>query len=126
MYQAIVFLPLIGFLIAGLFGSSIGAKASEYITSGLLVICAVLSWIAFFTVGFGDGDVFTIPVMRCIDVGSLQADWALQDRHADRGHAGGRHHRVVAGPHLLDRLHARTTRTGRASSPICRCSPSPC
>jgi hypothetical protein len=27
MYQAIVFLPLIGFLIAGLFGRAIGAKA---------------------------------------------------------------------------------------------------
>ena len=51
MYQAIVFLPLIGFLIAGLFGSSIGAKASEYITTGLLIVCAVLSWIVFFTVG---------------------------------------------------------------------------
>ena len=40
MYQAIVFLPLIGFLIVGLFGSSLGAKASEYITSGLMVIAA--------------------------------------------------------------------------------------
>ena len=29
MYQAIVFLPLLGFLIAGLFGASIGAKASR-------------------------------------------------------------------------------------------------
>ncbi len=26
MYQAIVFLPLIGFLIVGLFGNSLGAK----------------------------------------------------------------------------------------------------
>jgi NADH-quinone oxidoreductase subunit L len=34
MYQAIVFLPLLGFLIAGLFGTSIGAKASEYVTTG--------------------------------------------------------------------------------------------
>ena len=47
MYQAIVFLPLLGFLIAGLFGGSIGAKACEYITSGFLVVSAVLSWIAF-------------------------------------------------------------------------------
>ena len=38
MYQAIVFLPLLGFLIAGFGGGSIGAKASEYITSGFLVI----------------------------------------------------------------------------------------
>jgi NADH-quinone oxidoreductase subunit L len=47
MYATILFLPLIGFLIAGLFGRSIGAKASEYITSGLLILAALLSWIAF-------------------------------------------------------------------------------
>ena len=41
MYQAIVFLPLLGFLIVGLFGGSLGAKASEYITCGFMVIAAV-------------------------------------------------------------------------------------
>ncbi|EHK56614.1 NADH-quinone oxidoreductase subunit L [Allomesorhizobium alhagi] len=78
MYQAIVFLPLLGFLIVGLFGTSLGAKASEYITSGFLVISAVLSWVAFFAVGFGDTEVFTVPVLRFIESGSLQADWALR------------------------------------------------
>ncbi|RUU79283.1 NADH-quinone oxidoreductase subunit L [Mesorhizobium sp. M7A.F.Ca.MR.362.00.0.0] len=78
MYQAIVFLPLLGFLIVGLFGTSLGAKASEYITSGFLVIAAVLSWVAFFTVGFGHGEVFTVPVMRWIQSGGLEAAWALR------------------------------------------------
>ncbi|TWI29814.1 NADH-quinone oxidoreductase subunit L [Mesorhizobium tianshanense] len=78
MYQAIVFLPLLGFLIVGLFGTSLGAKASEYITSGLLVISAVLSWVAFFAVGFGEGEVFTVPVMRWIQSGGLEAAWALR------------------------------------------------
>ena len=78
MYQAIVFLPLLGFLIAGLFGRSIGAKASEYITSGLLVVSAVLSWVAFFSVALGDTEAFTVPLLRFIDSGSLQADWALR------------------------------------------------
>ena len=78
MYQAIVFLPLLGFLIAGLFGRSIGAKASEYITSGFLVVSAVLSWVAFITVGLGDVEPFTVPVLRFLDVGALQADWALR------------------------------------------------
>jgi NADH-quinone oxidoreductase subunit L len=78
MYQAIVFLPLLGFLIAGLFGRSIGAKASEYITSGFLVISAVLSWVAFFSVAFGETEAFTVPLLRFIESGSLQADWALR------------------------------------------------
>jgi NADH-quinone oxidoreductase subunit L len=78
MYQAIVFLPLLGFLIVGLFGTSLGAKASEYITSGFLVVSAVLSWIAFFSVGFGEGEVFTVPVLRWIQSGGLDASWALR------------------------------------------------
>lgn len=78
MYQAIVFLPLLGFLIVGLFGTSLGAKASEYITSGFLVISAVLSWVAFFSVGFGHGEVFTVPVLRWIQSGRLDASWALR------------------------------------------------
>ena len=79
MYHAIVFLPLIGFLIAGLFGNQIGAKASEYITSGLLIVAAVLSWIAFFSVGFGHGvEAFRVPVMTFIESGNLSVDWALR------------------------------------------------
>ena len=78
MYQAIVFLPLIGFLVVGLFGNSLGAKASEYITSGLLVIAAVLSWIAFFTVAFCDGEVFTVPLLRWIQSGGVDTAWSLR------------------------------------------------
>jgi len=78
MYHAIVFLPLLGFLIAGLGGRQIGAKASEYVTSGLLVIAAALSWVAFVTVAFGSGEAFTVPVLRWLDVGGLQADWSLR------------------------------------------------
>ncbi|OBQ74819.1 NADH-quinone oxidoreductase subunit L [Mesorhizobium erdmanii] len=78
MYQAIVFLPLLGFLIVGLFGTSLGAKASEYITSGFLVISAVLSWVAFFSVGFGRGEVFTVPVLHWIQSGGLDVSWALR------------------------------------------------
>ncbi|MDQ3557885.1 MAG: NADH-quinone oxidoreductase subunit L, partial [Pseudomonadota bacterium] len=36
------------------------------------------SWVAFFAVAFGDGEVFTVPVMRWIEAGGLQADWALR------------------------------------------------
>ena len=78
IYQVIVFLPLLGVLIAGLFGASIGAKASEYITTGFMVVAAVLSWVAFFSVALGDSEVFTVPVLRWIEVGGLQADWALR------------------------------------------------
>ena len=52
MYHAIVFLPLVGFLIAGLFGRVLGARPSEIVTTALLFVAAVLSWVAFIQVGF--------------------------------------------------------------------------
>ena len=39
MYQAIVFFPLLGALIAGLFGRVIGDRQSEIITTG--IACSV-------------------------------------------------------------------------------------
>ena len=78
MYHAIVFLPLIGFLVAGLFGRAIGARAAEYVTSGLLIVAAVLSWIAFVSVGFGDAPVRSVEVLRWMDVGDLTANWAFR------------------------------------------------
>ncbi len=47
MYTAIVFLPLLGFLIAGLFGRLLGPRPSELITTSFLFIAMVLAWIVF-------------------------------------------------------------------------------
>ncbi|TDH39101.1 NADH-quinone oxidoreductase subunit L [Pseudohoeflea suaedae] len=78
MYHAIVFLPLLGALVAGLFGRSIGAKASEYVTSLFLVVAAVLSWVAFFTVALGDSETLRIPVLEWVKSGSLDVQWAFR------------------------------------------------
>ncbi|MBW3098876.1 NADH-quinone oxidoreductase subunit L [Pseudohoeflea coraliihabitans] len=78
MYHLIVFLPLIGAIIAGLFGRSIGAKASEYVTSLFLVVAAVLSWVAFFTVALGEGETVRVPVLQWVQSGNLDVDWALR------------------------------------------------
>lgn len=77
MYHAIVFLPLIGFLIAGLFGRLIGARGSEIVTTSLLVVSAILSWIAFFNVGFGSGTT-RVQVATWMSSGGLQVDWAFR------------------------------------------------
>ncbi|MFG1192279.1 NADH-quinone oxidoreductase subunit L [Xanthobacter flavus] len=77
MYQAIVFLPLLGFLIAGLFGKKIGDRASEVVTTSFLFVACLLSWIAFFSVGFGDHDT-RVEVMKWIYVGDLKVDWAFR------------------------------------------------
>jgi NADH-quinone oxidoreductase subunit L len=78
IYEAIVFLPLAGALIAGLFGRSIGATACEYITTGFLMIGAVLSWIVFVRVGFGGETVEPVRVLKWIASGDLDAAWVLR------------------------------------------------
>jgi NADH-quinone oxidoreductase subunit L len=55
-----------------------GSRAAELVTSGLLVVSAILSWVAFFQVGFGEGELFTVPVLTWVQSGSLEADWSLR------------------------------------------------
>ncbi|MEO8668947.1 MAG: NADH-quinone oxidoreductase subunit L [Bauldia sp.] len=127
MYQAIVFLPLLGAIIAGLIavvGSSRqhpgaepgaddhaahpvthesahaddtgavihhpdheehehgagapGSRPAEIITSGFLVISALLSWVAFFSVGFGEGETTRVQVLNWFSSGTMVVDWALR------------------------------------------------
>ncbi|TWD57465.1 NADH dehydrogenase subunit L [Agrobacterium vitis] len=79
LYKAIVFLPLLGAIIAGLFGRQIGAKASEFITSGFMILAAVLSWYVFINVGFGEhSELIKVPVLRWVQVGGIDVDWALR------------------------------------------------
>jgi NADH-quinone oxidoreductase subunit L len=78
IYTAIVFLPLLGALIAGLFGRVIGARASEIITTTLLMVAAVLSWIVFSNVAMGGEAPGTVRLLRWINSGELDASWALK------------------------------------------------
>ena len=78
MYTVIVFLPLIGFLAAGLWGRTLGAKGSEYVTSGFLIISAVLSWIAFFLFAFSESPPETVQVLRWVESGALSVNWAFR------------------------------------------------
>ena len=77
MYSAIVFLPLIGAIVAGLFGRAIGARASEVIASTLVLVSAFLSWVAFFQVGVG-GAEGRIEVLPWISSGDLATSWAFR------------------------------------------------
>ncbi len=78
MIQAIVFLPLLGFLIAGAFGRWIGARASEIVTTSLLLICAVLSWMVFLDVAIGHNEGHVTVLANWMNAGNLSVDWALR------------------------------------------------
>ena len=77
MHTAIVFLPLIGAFVAGLFGRVIGARASEVITTGLLFVSAALSIMTFWDVAINH-NALTIPLFAWFDSGLFKAPWALR------------------------------------------------
>jgi len=77
MYHLIVFLPLLGAIIAGGFGRLMSPRASEVITSSFLVVSALLSCVAFYNVGIGGQDQ-VIHVLSWMDSGSMAIDWALR------------------------------------------------
>ena len=114
MYQLIVFLPLIGALIAGLLGTQafrmMGTTVDShgdahaghdhahddhghghddhahhayptpwaaYLTCGLLVISAILSWVAFWQY-MHEGEPMKVEVLRWVNSGALNANWAFR------------------------------------------------
>ncbi len=77
IYTAIVLLPFLGAAIAGLLGRVIGARASELVTTALLMVSAVLSWIVFVRVGFG-GETDHAALVRWITSGELDTAWGFK------------------------------------------------
>ncbi|MEM7397780.1 MAG: NADH-quinone oxidoreductase subunit L, partial [Pseudomonadota bacterium] len=75
MYHAILFLPLIGALFAGLFGRLVGYRACEIVTISLMVAAALLSWIAFSQVAIEGNDV-RIARIGYMKSGTFETDWA--------------------------------------------------
>ncbi len=77
MHASIVFLPLAGAIIAGFFGRALGPRPSEIITTALVMVAAVLSWIVFWQVGFGH-QTLRVPIAHWITSGEFEVSWALR------------------------------------------------
>ena len=75
MATIILFAPLIGALIAGFGWRIIGEAAAMWVTTGLLFLSALLSWIVFLTF---DGVTQQIELLRWVESGSLSIDWAIR------------------------------------------------
>ena len=75
---AIVFLPLLASIIAGLGNRALGNTVAKSITTGALFISCALSWPIF--VGFLSGDLTAtvVPVLKWVQSGTLTFDWALR------------------------------------------------
>lgn len=76
-YAAPIFLPLFGAVLAGLFGRTIGARASQIATCGAMGAAAVLSVVVFNEVVL-QGEVATVTLFDWFSSGDLDADWLLR------------------------------------------------
>ena len=75
MATIILLAPLVGALICGFGWRIIGEYAAQWTATGILFLCAVLSWIIFLG---HDGEMERIQILRWIESGSLSTDWAIR------------------------------------------------
>ncbi|MCW1932933.1 NADH-quinone oxidoreductase subunit L [Pararhodobacter zhoushanensis] len=75
MATTLLFAPLVGAIICGLFWRMIGEKTGMVIATALLFLSALLSWILFLSF---DGHDTSIQVLRFIDSGSLVGGWGIR------------------------------------------------
>jgi NADH-quinone oxidoreductase subunit L len=74
----ILFAPIIGSAIAGLFGRRIGDTASMAVTTGLLFLACALSWVVFSQWTWGGLEPFTVTYAPFIQVGTFVSNWSFR------------------------------------------------
>ncbi|WP_370230369.1 NADH-quinone oxidoreductase subunit L [Cognatishimia sp.] len=75
IFKVILFAPLIGALIAGFGWRYIGETAAQYVTTGLLFLAALLSWVVFLQ----GADLDTaVHILNFIQSGSLDTTWSIR------------------------------------------------
>jgi NADH-quinone oxidoreductase subunit L len=72
----IVFFPLIGAMIAGLFGRFIGDRPAQLVTCGGMVLSAACAWIVLFSVVGTEG--YKVDVLTWIQSGTFETDWTIR------------------------------------------------
>lgn len=75
MVSIILFAPLIGALIAGFGWRIISIQGAQWVTTGLLFLACLLSWITFLTHG---PETQHIEIFRWIESGSLSTSWGIR------------------------------------------------
>jgi len=76
MIEAIVFLPLVGFLVAGIGNRAIGNTAARTVTTALMFVSCALSWMVFVRQAGGEGP-YEVELATWFTSGTLSVNWAL-------------------------------------------------
>jgi len=75
MLQLILFLPLIGAIVAGFGWRIITERGAMWLTTGLLFVACLFSWITFLSF---DGELVKVPLMPFIESGTLVTEWSIR------------------------------------------------
>ena len=74
----LLFAPLLGAAVAGLFGRRIGDVPSQAITTALLFLACALAWVNFYSQVWGHAEPFTVKIADFIDVGDFRSTWSIR------------------------------------------------
>jgi NADH-quinone oxidoreductase subunit L len=72
----VVFLPLIGSIIAGALGRIIGDRGAQLVTCGCLILAALCSWVVFADVMGGES--YKVDLFAWIESGTLATEWTIR------------------------------------------------
>ena len=80
METIILFAPLVGALLGGFGWKIIGETAAQWLTTSLLFLAAILSWVIMLTFDASahDNGSYTIELMRWIQSGTLDTSWGIR------------------------------------------------
>ncbi len=80
METIILFAPLVGAILCGFGWKLIGETAAQWVSTSLLFLAAILSWVVFLTFDAGahPNGGYTVPILRWIESGTLATDWAIR------------------------------------------------
>jgi len=71
IYLAIVLAPLIGSIVAGLFGKLIGRRGAHWVTITAVGISSILSLLAYYHIFYNGGDIYNASVYTWLNSGGL-------------------------------------------------------
>ena len=77
MAVAVIFLPLISFLLCFLLGKQFNFRIYQIISTSLLFLCAFISWIIFIQ-HLGNKDTVIIHLLNWIRSGNFIVDWSIR------------------------------------------------
>ncbi|HLI14075.1 MAG TPA: NADH-quinone oxidoreductase subunit L [Alphaproteobacteria bacterium] len=77
IYIAVVFLPLLGAIAAGLLGPFLRDRGAQAVTCGAMLLAALLGIVVFWQVAV-EGQARNIEIVSWINSGSLDVAWALK------------------------------------------------